>query len=255
MKKRPSIGHKPDGSCPPGVDYDRWLGPAPQRPFNPNRFHYAWHWFWDYSGGDIINDGVHQIDIARWLIGRDYPKSVSASGGKHFFDDDQETPDTQVVTWEYPGITMVFELALWTPYMKKTSWAFRDTEGFPNWPFNATKVEVYGTKGMMLMGRHGGGWQVFGPDGSAIASAPGRHPHGPHLDNFFECIESRALPNADIEEGHRSTLLCQLANISHRCGGRKLLFDAKSESFVNDPDANKLLKRAYRSPWLVPDEV
>jgi len=255
MKERSSIGHKPDAPCPPGVDYNAWLGPAPRRPFNPNRFHYTWHWCWDYSGGDIINDGIHQIDIARWLIGKDYPERVASTGGKHFFDDDQETPDTQVVTWDYPGMTMVFELALWTPYMKKTPWDFRDTDGFPNWPFNATKVEVYGTKGIMQMGRHGGGWQVFGPRGEVVVSDPGRHPHGPHLDNFFECIVSRATPNADIEEGHRSTLLAQLGNISYRCGGRQLRFDAKSESFVNDADANKMVKRTYRSPWVVPEEV
>jgi len=255
MRKRKSIGKKRDAPCPAGVDYDLWLGSAPSRPFNPNRFHYCWHWFWDYSGGDIINDGVHQVDLARWLIGKDYPTSVSSGGGKHFFDDDQETPDTQVVTWEYPGLTMTFELALWTPYMKKAEWDFRDTDGFPDWPFSATKIEVYGTKGIMLMGRHGGGWQVFDNDDKVIASDPGRHPHGPHLDNFFACIESRATPNADIAEGHRSTILCHLGNISYRCGGQKLRFDAKSESFIDAPAANKLVKRIARSPWAIPDNV
>ena len=89
-KERGAIGKKPDGEPPAGVDYDMWLGPAPNRPFNPNRFHYNWHWFWDFSGGDIINDGVHQMDIARWLIDKDYPKFVTSGGGKIFFDDDQE---------------------------------------------------------------------------------------------------------------------------------------------------------------------
>jgi predicted dehydrogenase len=255
MKNRSGVGHTADGPIPEGVNYDMWLGPAPKRPFNPNHFHYCWHWMWDYSGGDIINDGIHQIDLARWLIGKDYPKSVSSGGGKHFFDDDQEAPDTQVVTWEYDKLTIVFEQTLWTPYMKKTLWDYRDTDGFPDWPFSATKVEIYGTKGLMQLSRHGGGWQVFDPDGKAVVSAPGRHPHGPHLDNFFACLESRARPNADIEAGHLSTLLCQVGNISYRLGGRKLIFDGKTERFVNDGEANKYLRRVPREPWVIPDKV
>ncbi|MBN1488533.1 MAG: Gfo/Idh/MocA family oxidoreductase [Phycisphaerae bacterium] len=254
MKHRESIGHKPDEPVPEGVNYDRWLGPAPQRPFNRNRFHYTWHWVWDYSGGDIINDGVHQIDLARWVSGKDYPKAVSATGGQFGFDDDQETPDTQVVTWDFDDMTMVFELTLWTPYMEKTEWNFRDTDQFPDWRFNAMRVELYGTKGLMMLGRQGAGWQVFGPGGQEIAAGPGRHPHGPHLDNFFACMESRARPSADIEEGHRSTLLCQIGNIAYRLG-RKLTFDAKTESFVNDEGANGYLKRQGRAPWTISDVV
>jgi predicted dehydrogenase len=255
MKERGNIGHKEDEPVPEGVDYDMWLGPAPERPFNRNRFHYAWHWFWDYSGGDIINDGVHQMDIARWLIGKDHPKSVVCTGGTFFFDDDQETPDTQAAHFEYDDMTLAFELTLWTPYMKKTPWDFRDTDEFPNWPFNATRVEVYGTKGLMMMGRHGGGWQVFGSDGQVVADGPGRHPHNPHLDNFLECVRTRERPTADIEEGHKSTVLCHLANISYRLGGRRLKFDGETERFIDDKEANDLVKRKYRKPWVIPDEV
>ncbi|MFQ6098799.1 MAG: Gfo/Idh/MocA family oxidoreductase, partial [Armatimonadota bacterium] len=236
-------------------DYDMWLGPAPRRPFNPNRFHYAWHWFWDYSGGDIINDGVHQMDIARWLIGSKCPRSVVATGGKHAYDDAQETPDTQHVLFDFDRLTMTFELTLWTPYMKKTPWDFRNTDEFPNWTFNATRVEVYGTNGLMMMGRHGGGWQVFGTDWKEAASAPGRRPLAQHLDDFFECIKSRRRPNADIEEGHLSTVLCHLGNISYRVGGRRLDFDADTESFLDDKHANRLLKRTYRRPWVVPEKA
>ncbi|UCD30142.1 MAG: Gfo/Idh/MocA family oxidoreductase [Planctomycetota bacterium] len=255
MKRRYTIGREADGPVPEGVNYDWWLGPAPKRPFNPNRFHYRWHWCWDYSGGDIINDGVHQIDLARWLVNKGHPKSVTSGGGMHFYDDDHETPDTQIVTWEYDKLTMVFELTLWTPYMKKTQWNFRDTDQFPNWRYSATKVEVYGTKGLMMMSRHGGGWQVFDADGKEVASAPGRHPHSPHLDNFFECVESRKQPSADIEDGHISTVLCHLGNISYRLGGRKLLFDGKSEKFINDNEANMYLKRVPRKPWVIPEKV
>ena len=139
--------------------------------------------------------------------------------------------------------------------MHKTPWDLRDTDAFPNWRFNATKIEVHGRKGMMVFGRHGGGWQAWNPDWEEIGRGPGRHPHPPHLDNFFACVASRERPNADIEKGHRSTLLCQIANISHRVGGRRLAFDAKTEMFPNDPDANRLLKRTYRSPWVVPEKV
>ena len=105
-KPRSTIGNLPDKPVPAGVDYDMWLGPAPMRPFNENHFHYAWHWFWNYSGGDLINDGVHQLDLARWCIGRKHPRSVYSTGGIHFFKDAQETPDTQIVTWDYDGLTM-----------------------------------------------------------------------------------------------------------------------------------------------------
>ncbi len=256
MKNRPPVKPKPDGPAPKGVEYEKWLGPAPLRPFNANRFHGSWHWFWDYSGGDIINDAVHQIDAARLLIGRAYPEAVSCAGGKLAMKDAQETPDTQIVTWEFgDDLLMTFELTLWTPHMHKTPWDFRDTDGFPNWRFNATKIEVHGTKGMMLFSRHGGGWQAWNPDWKEIANAPGRHPHPPHIDNFFECIKTRQRPNADIEEGHLSTVLCHLGNISYRVGGRKLRFDGQAERFVGDDEANRLLKRTYREPWVVPDGV
>jgi predicted dehydrogenase len=255
MKNREPVIAKPDGDPPAGVDYEKWLGPAPLRAFNPNRFHYSWHWFWDYSGGDIINDGVHQIDAARFLSGKECPNAVSCTGGKLAMKDAQESPDTQIVTWAFDDLIMVFELTLWTPHMQKTPWDFRDTDGFPNWQFNATRIEVHGTKGMMYFGRHGGGWQAWNPDFKEIAAVPGRHPHTPHVDNFFACMASRQRPNADIEIGHRSTLLCQLGNISYRLGGRQLRFDAETETIVGDDEANQLAKRSYRKPWVVPENV
>lgn len=254
MKERPSIGHKEDAPTPPGVDYDMWLGPAPERPFNPNRFHYNWHWFWDYSGGDIVNDGVHQLDLARWTIGQDYPHSVVCTGLKTF-QDDQETPDTQSVQWAFDGLVMVFELTLWTPYMKKTSDEERNGDVFPNWMFNSTRVEVYGSKGLMMFGRQGDGWQVFGPDGNLVDGKKGRDPLPPHLDNFFACVKSRKTPNSDVEEGHKSTALAHLANISYRLGGRRLTFDGKNERFGKDDEANKYLKTSGRAPWNIPDKV
>jgi len=256
MKWRQAVPAQPDAQPPAGVDYDMWLGPAPKRPFNPNRFHYTWHWYWDYSGGDIINDGVHQIDLARMVMGVEYPKAVVSSGGKYHYDDAQETPDTQTVVWEFDRLTMLFELTLWTPYIKKISQKIRDSlTEYPNWPFCATRVEIYGTKGVMMLGRHGGGWQVFGMEEKPVAEANGPDPQTAHFDNFLQCVRSRQVPNADIREGHLSTLLCHLGNISYRVGGRKLFFDANSETFIGDDEANRLVKRVYREPWVVPERV
>ena len=257
MKQWDSIGHEEDAPVPVGVDYDAWLGPAPKRPFNPNRFHYKWHWFWDYSGGDIINDGVHQIDAARHLLGQDYPTAVTSTGGKFSTpDDDADVPDTQVATWDFNGARMVFELTLRTPYMEKLAWELRDKlDYWPNWPFDGMRVEVYGSRGLMFFERHGGGWQVFEDSKKVAAQGNDRHPHHAHIDNFFECIESRKKPNGDVEELHKSTILCQIANISCRLGGRRLEFDGRTETFVNDAEADRLLKRAGRAPYTIPDPV
>src|SRR5205823_4910683 len=110
---RKSIGHKKDGDVPKGVDYDLWTGPAPLRPFNPNRFHYEWHWNWDYGTGEIGNNGIHGLDVVRWLLDLDAPKRVFSGGGVLFFDDDRETPDTQTVTYEFDKCSVVWEHRIW----------------------------------------------------------------------------------------------------------------------------------------------
>jgi predicted dehydrogenase len=256
MKTRGVLPERTDEPVPKGLDYDKWLGPAPERPYNANRFYGGcWNWFWDFSGGDIVNDGVHQIDLARWVVGEDYPKTVSTTGGIFHFHDGGETPDTQIVTYEYEKLTMVFELTLWTPYMKKTAQEIRVSDQWPDWPFNATKVEVFGTDGFMWLGRHGGGWKSFGRDGEEGPCEYGRDPFPQHLENFLSCVRSRKKPNADIETGHLSTLLCHLGNISYRVGNRKLIFDGESESFVGDEKANRYVKREYRNPYVIPEVV
>jgi predicted dehydrogenase len=253
-KPRSTIGKLPDGPVPAGVDYDMWLGPAPSRPFNENHFHDAWHWFWNYSGGDLINDGVHQLDMARWCIGRTYPRSVSSTGGIHFFKDAQETPDTHVVCWDYDGLTMAFEQTLWSPYQQKTPFNLRDRDVLPKWPFSGTRIEIYGSKQWMMLGRHGDGWQVFDGDFRAVAHHYGRQANDLHAANFIQCIKDRKRPNADIEELHYSTLLCHYGNIAYRLG-RKLAIDPRTEGFVGDAEADALVKRTYRKPWVVPEVV
>jgi len=255
MKSGGAFHMRPDSEQPDGLDWNTWLGPTPKRPYNAGIHHGGWHSHWAFSGGDMADDGIHQLDIARWLVGKDYPKSVHCSGGNLAFHDDREVPDTQVVSYDFDGLVMTFELTQWAPYMSKTPGSIRGSDSFPRWPQNATRVEFYGTKEMMIVGRHGGGWQALTGGGKLVAQEYGRPGDAPHRDNFLECIRSRTLPSADIEEGHRSAILVHLGNISCRLGGRKLTFDAKTESFVGDEEANRLLKRTYRKPFVIPDVV
>ena len=253
-----------DGPPPVGFDHDVWLGAAPRRPYNSQTFHGGWHAYWDFSGGDMADDGVHQLDVARWLIGKDFPSAVQASGGNLAFKDDREVPDTQLVSYDFGDLFMTFELTEWAPYMDKIAGDVRQGETthlFPYWPQCATRIELYGTKGLMYIGRHGGGWQVFGRaktqsrPGELIAQDYGMVPEAAHKENFIHCIRTREKPHADIEEGHCSAALVHLANISTRLGGRKLTFDAKTASFPGDAEANRLLKRGNHTPFSIPDEV
>ena len=258
QKSWPNQPAAPDENTPEGLNYDMWTGPAPEAKYN-RVHHRAWNHFWRFSGGDIINDGVHQMDLARWLAGVDYPNSLHSTGGRFAQEGALETPDTQVCTYEFDKLLMTFELTLYSPYMLKTDPYVRNNDMYPYWFQNSTRIEIYGTEGMMVMGRHGGGWQVFQRPHQrqpvVAAEHYGRFPDPEHKENFCQSIRSRELPNADIEEGHRSTLLCQLANISYRLGGEKLHFDAATERFTNNEAANALLKREYRSPYAIPEQV
>jgi predicted dehydrogenase len=231
---RKTIGHKADAPVPSGVDYDLWLGPAPKRPFNPNRFHYNWHWNWDYGTGELGNNGIHALDLTRWVLGLDAPRSISCGGGKLFYDDDQKTPDTQIAVFDFPGTTVIWEHRIWS----KT--------GVQGEPFG---VILYGEKGTLVFDRKG--WHV---EEGVTASDEASEPQRPHLLNFLYSIRAHKRPNADIEEGHKSTRLCHLGNIAYRVG-RRLDFDASTETLRDDPAANQLLGRTYRAPFVVPDKV
>lgn len=255
-KLREPMTPAPDSDTPEGVDYDLWLGPAPQRRFNVNHFHYSWHWFWQYGGGDLANDGVHQIDLARWAAGRRLPIAVTSSGATYTLNDTRDTPDTQVVTWEFDRLHIVLEQTLWTPYMRKTPLELRDTGVVQSWPFNGTRIEIYGTKQFMWLGRMGDGWEVCDSDGKTTAHARGQFAatNTRHAANFIDCIRSRERPNADIEEGHYSTLMAHYGNIAFRIG-RRLRVSPDTGAFIGDDDANALVKRSYRPPWVVPEVV
>ena len=231
---RGPIGRVADSETPPGVNYDLWLGPAPKRPFNRNRFHYNWHWFWDYGTGDTGNDGIHQIDIARWGLGVEMPKAVSCSGGQLFYDDDHQTPDTQVATFEYDDVYLMFEMRLWTPY---------PLEGHDNGNI------FYGDEGTLSIGRNG--WQVTLKNSK---QGPGG-PRGSykHAENFVKAVRSRnaSVLYAGVEVGHCSAALCHIANISMRVG-RRLKFDAAKEHFIDDTEANTYLTKQYRKGYELP---
>lgn len=248
----------PDSRAPEGLDWDMWNGPAPEHKYNQT-FHRYWNHLWRYSGGDIANDASHQIDLARWLIGVDYPQTVYSVGGRFASEGAAETPDTQVAVYEFNKMVVTFELTLYTPYMPKIDGVIRQSDLFPYWPQCATRIEIYGTEGLMYVGRHGGGWQVFArpKDRKPVVKSQmyGRVPDPPHKENFIRCIRTRELPNADVEQGHLSALLIHYANVSYRTGGGKLLIDPKTEKIVDNAEAMKLFKRQYRKPWVIEEKV
>ena len=234
VQRRKDIGHKSDSPVPAGVDYETWIGPARFMPFNENRFHYNWHWHWNFGTGDMGNDGAHQIDQARWALGVDYPTEISGTGAKLYFDDDQITPDTMTITFRYPGKILMFEMRIWNPY---------GLEGVDN------GIAIYGSEGMVQIRRwhDGSGYKVFDKNGNVVEFDKSDRDGDGHARNFIDCVRSRKAPNAEIEIGYMSALHCHLGNIVARTG-RMLRFDAKTETFTGDAEANKLLGREYRKP-------
>ncbi len=241
IQLRDDIGRKQNSPVPQGVDWDLYLGPTPWIPFNENRFHYNWHWHWHFGTGDAGNDGVHQIDVARWALGEEAPTMASGMGRKVFFDDDQQTPDTMNVTFEYGGEfgdkALIWEMRIWNPYKM---------EGVDN------GVAVYGSGGMMQIGRwsgSGGGYKLYDEKGQETEFVPARRAE--HARNFLDCVKSRSTPNADIGEGHLSAMHAHLANIVARTGSG-VRFETESETAPGNPEANAYVKRAYRRHWAKP---
>ena len=245
------------GTAPTGFDWDAWLGPAPARPYHQHLFHGGWHKFWDFSGGDLADDGIHQLDLATMLMGDPgLPRAVSCSGGRLAHPDDEgEVPDVQIVSFDFADFVMTFELSGYPRYMQKTTGTIRRNDEFPYWTQNATRIELYGSDLMMTVGRHGGGWIVTTSGGKIVEKKYGRPPDQHHETNFLECIKTRKRPNADIETLFNSTVMVHMANIAHRVGNEKLKFDATTKRFTDSADANELLKRTYRPKYRIPDRV
>ena len=263
FKPRDSIGRVADSPVPAGVHYDLWLGPAPLRPFNENRFHYNWHWFWEYGCGDIGNQGVHEIDTARWGLGKDtLPSKIHSSGGYWAFDSDQETPNTQSATFTWDdGKQLQFEVrGLYTNdehgirignlFYGTEGWMHLDINGFRTW--RGRSEEPGPSMEAVLVSDEAG---IGGPQGF---TETGAHTSSRliHRQNFIDAVRNQdpTLLSADILEGHLSSSLCHLANISYRLG-RELTFDQHAERFVGDSQADSYLSRQYRHPYVVPEEV
>ena len=252
FKWRDTIGHTPEEPVPAGVHYDLWTGPAPLHAFTKNRFHYNWHWNWDYGNGDIGNQGIHEMDVARWGLGVKYPTKVSGMGGHFMFDDDQQTPNTMVSTFEFDEggkkKFLVFEVRHWMSNHEAGIGEERKAKN-PNTVGNL----FYGSKGYLAIDGYGQYKTWMGKDQQP---GPSRSEDGNNWANFIEAVRSRKQSdlNAPIEEGYRSTVLVHLANISYRLG-RTLEFDAENLKCKGDPEATAMFTRQYRAPFVVPEKV
>ena len=183
------------------------------------------------------------------------PASAVCVGGNYAYHSKREVPEMQTVTYDFGDYAMTCESGTCTNHMRKSNGEGRFGKKWPHWPSNNERVEIYGTKQLMYLGRHGVGWQVFEVDGKLIAEDKGVHPDKWHQPNFVECIRARKTPNADVEQAHQSACLVHLANVSYRVGNKQLYFDAKAERFTNCDEANRLLKPEYRKRYRVPEEV
>ena len=260
-KWRDTIGKTPDEPVPPGVHYDLWLGPAKKQPFSKNRFHYNWHWNFEYGNGDMGNQGIHEMDIARWGLGVKYPTKISAMGGHFMFDDDQNTPNTLMAVFEFPNEdgkgdkkkVLQFETRHWIGNNEgdlSKGFNVKDDGGYMISNVNVVGNLFYGSEG--YMSKHVDWWKTY--MGKNRVEGPGSGGLGNHYQNFTDAIRANdpGKVTAPIESGHYTCALVHFANISYRLG-RTLKFDPKTEKFINDEKANEMLKREYRSPFVVPE--
>ena len=265
-KWRETIGRQKDEPVPKGVHYDLWLGPAPLRPFNRNRFHYNWHWNWDYGNGDIGNQGVHELDVARWGLGVKLPTKVHASGGHFMFDDDQQTPNALMAVFEFPNPKgaaekkkiLQFEVRGWITNVEDPFWMPKRAAAPPagggagymaTSPANAIGNLFFGSKGYMT--KNVAEWRTY--MGESREPGPTGEGEANHYAAFVHAIRDGAPAafNASMDEAFYSCALIHLANISYRLG-RSLEFDPESLTFPRDAEATGMLTREYRAPYVLP---
>ncbi len=234
--QRGTVKVVPDADPPATLDYDLWCGPAPKRPYNPEKLHYNWHYMRDYGTGDAGNWGGHWLDTVRMLAGLDLPTAAMGLGGRYVTNDAKEWPDTATVLYEYPKLTVVWEMRYWSSY---------GVNGMGG------GAEIRGEKGTVIIDR--GGWKLFADDArNAAPREYGASPlEEPHVENFADCITGNARPAAGIVEGHKSAILCHLANIASTFN-RRIEFDPRAESIINDAEAARMMGREYRRPWKMP---
>ena len=247
--RRKDLFLKPSGTAPLWLDWDLWQGPAPHVPYREGWVHYNWHWFWNWGTGEALNNGTHEVDVARWGLGVEYPTRISSVGGRYNFKDDWQTPDTQVVTMDYPGrISLMWE---------SRSCNGRIIEG------KDRGIIFYGDNGSLDTGEDA--YTVYDLDGKLAkeiksstletSNIQGRNVVSPnegmdhlHVADFLDAIRNNRRPNCDVESGHKSTVSMLLANISWRLG-RDLKTDPKNGHIIGDPEAEKLWSRDYEKNW------
>jgi len=238
---RPSIGNKQPEPVPANLDYDIWEGPAQHVPFSRRHVHYNWHWHWEWGNGDVGNQGIHETDMCMWGLGIDsFPEKITSLGGKFTFDDDKETPEVQTSLYHYPKEKKMIQFEV-------RHWMTNDEGG-------ASVGNIfYGTDGYLVVK----GYDTFETYlGQKKEKGPARKAGGDHYQNFIKAVYSRKTSdqNGPVETAHLSSGLAHLGNISYRLG-RQLTFDSAKEKFVGDTEADKMLKRNYRKPYVVPDKV
>ena len=226
QSNRGTIGRGKEAEIPKGLDYDLWQGPAPRRPFHANYLHYNWHWFWHWGNGELGNNGVHIIDLCRWALQADYPIRVTSSGGRYRFDDDQETPDSHVVSYEFEG-------------RKQITWEGLSCSRQVSRPYHAL---FHGERGTMTLSDTG--YTIYDPAGKQIRQEKVVGGDNAHFANLLDAIRNNTRLNSEIEEGHKTTLLCHLGNIAHRTG-RSLRCNSKDGSILNDKEALAFWTREY----------
>ncbi|HNY42645.1 MAG TPA: Gfo/Idh/MocA family oxidoreductase, partial [Bryobacteraceae bacterium] len=231
-------GAPADSPVPAGVDYEMWLGPAPARPFNKNRFHFNFRWFWDYGGGLQTDWGVHLINLALWAMGPEWPKSVVSSGGKYVLEDNTETPDTQITVFDFPSYTMI--------------WEHQVQCGLG--PDRREHAVVFtGSDATLILDQSG--WEIVAEPKKRTSvlemkrrRVAGEEVRAAHARNLLDCIKTRQQPVENLEVGHHVTAVSQLGNVALRSKSR-IEWDAQSERVINNDEANRLLFRPYRAPW------
>jgi predicted dehydrogenase len=255
------IGNPPDEPVPANFDWEAWLGPAPRRAYNRNRTFYRFRWFYDYSGGQLTNFGVHYLDVIHWALGQDAPRAVTAMGGKFAMTDNREVPDTLEVLWDYPGNTLVtfsqFNATAAPAGLRNGEIEFRGTlgtlyvqsNGYEVVPDNLTPNEFPArTPVNRALER---GYRTGSRARIQAQQARGRADTSTHAGNFLDCVRSRQRCSCDIEQGHRDTSAALIANIAHKTKSH-LEWDASAERFTNNQAANRLLSYEYRAPYRLP---
>jgi len=236
------------GTVPPELDYELWQGPAPRAPYKDGLIHYNWHWFWNYGTGEALNNGTHEVDVARWGLGVDFPTRVTSVGGRYHFKDDWQTPDTQIITMDYPGRVSLM-------------WECRSSNGRTIENLDRGII-FYGEKGSLDTG--GDSYKVYDNSGKLVKDVKSLMVEGPvdgrntaspslgmdslHVADFLDAIRNHRRPNCDVELGYKSIMAMQLGNISWRVG-RDLKIDPKNGHIIGDVEAQKLWGRQYEKGW------